>query len=248
MNKLPFVWELNNKGITSHAIGTHHFIPNAMDYAADAAKYLQEKTYLLTETPENEPCPTEIVARASALTLAASLDQLTEQEQTECARILNTPLTDLRKTTLLDFNGALYAQSGYQELQPLEGILSAIAKLLNIENRGLETFQEQLEVVEKMAKNYTPFLRSIIEDERKQPGCIKSYAKKDIDSFINSNGDFAKPVNPDIFKARNHIMIERSMPYLSRPSAIAVGAMHFLEEPSLISLYQEKGIKVKRVQ
>lgn len=47
MNKLPFVWELNYKGIVSHGVGLYHFIENK--YQKDIARFLKDKKSLLVE-------------------------------------------------------------------------------------------------------------------------------------------------------------------------------------------------------
>jgi len=43
-------------------------------------------------------------------------------------------------------------------------------------------------------------------------------------------------------------MVSRSIDYLKEPSLVGVGIGHFLAEPSMLTMYKERGIEVKRVQ
>ncbi|MEK6823209.1 MAG: TraB/GumN family protein, partial [Nanoarchaeota archaeon] len=46
---------------------------------------------------------------------------------------------------------------------------------------------------------------------------------------------------------RNKIMVERSLPHLTHPCIIAVGLAHYVLEPSMLTLYREKGFIVNRI-
>lgn len=52
MNKLPFVWELEQDGVVSHAIGSPgaHAMPSPEHYTQDIMRYLDDKHLVLVES------------------------------------------------------------------------------------------------------------------------------------------------------------------------------------------------------
>jgi hypothetical protein len=42
-------------------------------------------------------------------------------------------------------------------------------------------------------------------------------------------------------------MTQRSLTYLAEPTLVAVGLAHFIVEPSMLTMYKEHGVNVKRL-
>lgn len=246
--KLPYVWELDKDGVISHAIGTHHYLPNIESYVADSFKYLQGKTHLLTETTEDQPWPEELQKQFLAIPL--SLEKLAVPEQEELARAIEVPLSVLRECPALKFRDLLYQHSGYDRLDPLDSLLYAVAKnTFGMQSYPLENVEEKLAIYKNVDMSLG--LRQMLAEERKKPGYLKRHAREEIDLFIQgklTNTENTLPEYTVINEKRNQTMTTGSIQYLSEPSAIGVGVIHFIQEPSMLTMYREKGIGVKRIQ
>ena len=246
--KLPFVWELNYKGVISHAVGTHHYLPNIESYVADSCRHLQGKSHLLTETTEDQPWPEEVQKQFLAFTL--SLEKLTVPEQEELARAIEAPLSVLRECPAIKFRDLLYKHSGYDRLDPLDGLLHFVAKnQFGMQSYPLETVEEKLAIYKNVDMSLG--LLRMLEEERRNPGYLKRQAREEIDLFIQGklpNDENTPPEYTVINEKRNQIMVTSSLPYLSEPSAIGVGATHFVQKPTMLELWQNEGIKVERIQ
>ncbi len=193
MNKLPFVWELNNKGIISHAIGSPHGLEIRTSlYTPEVIKYLQGKTCVLLE------------------------------DEDEFHR------------------------------QPLDKMVFDLAYDMDMPIRGLETIEES---------NYTRGVYLLASLTVLKPlsydriAAFKSYAKGDeepLREVCRQQEEWLKealePIDYIQHCARNSNMAERSLINLTKPSLLIVGLAHLILEPSMLSMYQEKGIGVKRLQ
>jgi len=75
------------------------------------------------------------------------------------------------------------------------------------------------------------------------------HTKEEHEGYLKA---LTNPPQPSLIAEANRLWVERSITYLDAargPSLIAAGLAHFWSiEPSMITMYQEKGIKVERVQ
>ncbi len=237
MNKLPYVWELDKDGVISYAIGTIHVALN--EYEDDVTEKLRGKKRLLPEINHHE------MSKYHHEFIHALFKPFAPEEKNMIVEMLGISLDELRALPPGLFHSYLYDPAAPEEFPSVDYVLRTKAEQNNLEIISLETPQEKLQNLH--ARN---FLEKILAPARKNPdlfGCLPLFLRQSMSREMEryQRGEL-RPVHSDL--ARNRRMAERSLSYLDQPSVVGIGASHFLAEPSLLSLYQEKGIKVKRIQ
>ncbi len=243
--QLPFVWKLTYNGTTSHAIGTNHTVPDA--YSDDALLYVIAKENVLIET-DNRKIPQEKIDALCSKTLSSTIEQLTLPERRIISDITGMSISQLREYPIAGFHSHLVSR--YYDSIPLKSIDTTIvehAEKLGVPVKGLETVNELIEWKEP-EKYILADIKELIEAERKSSWkttlkFIKAYEKGDLEALTKQANNYSIK-SPE----RNQRMVERSMPYLEKPTLIAVGVGHFVKEPTMLAMYKEKGVKVERIQ
>ncbi len=240
---LPFVWEVTHKNITSYAIGTKHNEPKV--YTTDITRLLNNgiKGVFIEITP-TEPTPEQVtkITRETAQTLD---------------NYLNLCKEDTTKMKVIDIISRL--QGYYTPNEILEGKMPGVdgniievANALGIPTYSLETHEERL-----------PFLRATHQDLRNLITLAEALPKlvprmleemeKGLDraekSYQSGEHTYRKTPTDRLLTERNTMMAYRSLERLvEEPTLIAAGLNHFIgPEPTMLTLYQEKGINVKRI-
>lgn len=239
MNKLPYVWELNKGGIVSHAVGTMHVARNVFEQ--DAARILSGKKQLLLEINPYEMAPyqKELVE--------TGFEGITDKEREDLMRMLGISMEELQKVDPGMLQSYLFNPNAPHEFPAVDYTLLTKAQQSNLSIISLETPQEKLNYF----RNTKP-LEKIVKPTRGKPELfelIPLLLRQGLEIAMNAyeRGELSLIGCPDI--SRNRIMVERSLTHLDQPSAIGIGVYHFLLEPaSTLAYYEEKGIKVTRVQ
>ncbi len=237
MSKLPFVWELDKDGVISYAIGTIHVALN--EFEEDVAEKIQGKKRLLPEINHHEMSPYHEEF------IQALFKPFTLNEKNTILDMLGLSLDELRSLPPGLFHSYLYNPAAPEEFPSVDYVLRRKAEQNDLEIISLETPQEKMQNL-----HTSNFLEKILAPARENPDIfgylpllLRQSMSREMERY--QRGEL-QPTHSDL--ARNQRMAERSVEYLDQPSVVGVGASHFLAEPSLLSLYQEKGITVKRVQ
>jgi uncharacterized protein YbaP (TraB family) len=157
-------------------------------------------------------------------------------------------IAQLREYPIAGFHPHLV--STYYDSAPLKSVDETIvehAERIGVPVRELETADELIEWKDP-EKCILADIKELIEAERKGTwkttlGFIKAYEKGDLDALTRQANNYSIK-SPE----RNQKMVERSMPHFKRPTLIAVGIGHFVKEPTILTMYKEKGVRIKRIQ
>lgn len=245
--KLPFVWELNNHGVISYAIGTMHVMKN--QYAEECERYLSHAPQLLLER--------------------------TFDDSKKDPQLIDIPFSDIvaaAKTLDIDINtfmkippelqlGYLFVGKNYRQYAGVDLTLSK--KAAGLPRYSLETPEERREAASYM--NIPGKIKQFIDADQKNPGDGKKlfaafkfgfdimmdlYEQASLpkmELFMLARKDWQTPELRANMKKRNRTMVARAMPHLEKPSVFAVGCAHFLLEESVLEHFERQGIKTELV-
>lgn len=258
-SKLPFVWELDYNGIKSYLVGTNHRAPNC--FKDDIEERLKRASQLVVECEvfsmkeEYAKAKEKLNARASCESI---VDMLDEDEQQELAKIAQLPgyivkkmLSGGRVPSLLQANVPPYFKG-------VDQVFYDAADARKMPVYGLETINEHAGAAENAVltkEDCVNELKKIILRNRKY-GSLRRWIEKIGEAYVAADadkvgeflfGDSLLPSEVRLVVGRNERLTERSIQYLQTPSVVAVGIGHLIIEPSMLRLYEQKGIKVKRV-
>ena len=150
----------------------------------------------------------------------------------------------------IDLPARLVRRCTPYKLTAIDCTLDEEARRQGIQPVGLESDDELIPVFENILEEIYKHTCRLITAEKTKPGSWKKIVTEDMDAFIN--GDQTTLVGlletNSNEKKRNERMVSRSIDYLKEPSLVGVGIGHFLAEPSMLTLYRQKGIEVKRIQ
>lgn len=246
MNKLPFVWELKHDNIVSHAVGTMHCVEDI--FRQDAKKRMEGKKHLLTEARTEDVTLAEQL-RICSIELGQSIEKLTQKEKTALESCTDTPLKILREIPAAAFTVYIMQRAGYRNLTSIE---QTFEDATHLPPKALE--KADFESLEAELRDCTKSLRRLIAVVPPTRGSAMHFFQALYTAYINGNerkvAQMAELDEDKEYKtqARNKTMVENSLAYLQQPSIVLAGAAHFLIEPSMLTMYKEKGIAVKRVQ
>jgi len=215
--KLPFVWELNNDGIISHAIGTIHK-PIGHLYKEDIQKYVKGKKYGLFELTK-EACDI-INQKQNEL-----LEMVNEGKIEETYNIIETS-NKISHIWGLEIDDIIENECNKQKIKKhsmddpeLIKYHKIYLKLKQPPGTNLQTayLEKDEETIKKIIEAYQQNINELTEEEK------------------------------DYTIRRDQKIFQRSMEYLNEPCIIAAGFSHLMTNPSILELYKEKGIQVKRI-
>ncbi len=261
MNKLPFVWELDNKGVISHAIGTHHYCP--FDFTEQVKPFVNGKNAVITETGIADFA--EARKRVSDIAAKTYTDRLSPKHQQKISRML-APITleMLRELPLVNIYG-LFGQKSVPDTQIKFGIDATIerfAQTANVPIHSIETFDEGVGYCRYIVTRFGEQLGEWLEWEDEQFSHGKRTAKLMVEAYLSGDEKRMRTTpstlgqtldqylkkNPELGTMRHKPIAERTIPYLTSPALVGVGVAHFITELSVLDFYKEKGITVKRIQ
>lgn len=261
MNKLPFVWELNNNGVISHAIGTLHYCP--VDFTEQIKTLIDGKSTAMTEAgTQNYSEARKIISQISA---APYLAELSYKHQQKISRML-APITFemLRKLPLFNIYG-LVQQKSAPDTQMASGIdetIKNLAQKAQVTIHPIETSDEGLAQGKYMVTRFGENLGEWLNWEDEQFSQGKKTAILFSEGYLSGDEKrlLATPVtlgqtleqylkkNPEMGMGRHKHMAENTMPYLTSPTIIGIGVAHLIAETTVLDFYQNKGIKIERIK
>jgi len=262
--QLPFVWELERDGVTSYAIGTMHY--SDINYRSALDDLLQNADQLLVElnplalTDEDKQKLVALGPILQAHTYKDMLSFLTPQERRELATTNQLTESELEEATLSSILTKGLAGAGLKPEYSLDNQLIASAFRQDKPIIGLETTDEQVATFTTMTstspeETAAGFRRALAAHKELDPHNQYTFLQLQTKLYNEGSSQLSDklgvswtPVLYDFMtNTRNALMAERSLPHLDKPSIVAVGVGHFLCEPTMLSMYKEKGINVKRV-
>lgn len=139
--------------------------------------------------------------------------------------------------------------------------LSFRASGLGLDVVALESLDEQLAFLQDLSKEgQIDLIRMAVEDfdemEALFDKLVRAYLDGDLERLQQLSDEQLEDVDEEVvrhfnevgLKQRNHVMVERAMPYLEQGGAIiAVGALHLPGEEGLIRLLEQEGFTVEGV-
>jgi len=242
--KLPFVWELNYNGVISHAIGSIHAFPFTEKYVKSIANYVLDKECVMMEYARTG-FPIRKAKKIMNIKAKETLEKLTSHEKNKVSKKLETSIRSLKKWTIDRVFGELYDRScpHKSSIDGLDTPIYWFAFTFKIPRVSLETVAERYKSF--INPDHSRELKQIINYRKGPEKFYTDLFQAYIDGKIKQLNEFA--FDEDNLTERNKIMVERSIPLLEKPSLVAVGAVHFTKGPSMLTMYKEKGIDVKRV-
>lgn len=252
LRKLPFVWELDNKGTVSYAIGTSHIVPTS--YKSEAKKYISRAKNLCVELDIRKGKTQSEIDNILSRKYGEILDLLATDEQEEISRRLNMPLEKLRALPRAALPIIYYERAGYtaKNCVDLELITSAEENkipIIELETTELQAraFKESMNAEKE--KTISLVRKQLAKSAEYNPvkELIDAYMRGD-ESTLTSQFNEQNEGQLDVHVRRNEGLAANSLPYLEQPSTVAVGVAHFIMEPSILTLYKEHGIKIKRIK
>jgi len=266
--KLPFVWELDYNGVKSLLVGTRHFAPNC--FGDDVQRRVESVNTVLTEIGDPDLINYDDVAKqlSNLVRIADIFDCLSIKEKESCSTLLGiTEETHYEKLCSVSLSGSLRKvallpvlfveihlhKKAHPYFTSLEDQFTRIAKNKSIPVKALETVAEQLSVLEHSSfdeqvvyfKTFLAKCKTFEEWKKAHEKYIRAYVFGDSE-YIKIRCSELPGV--DIHIKRNYNLATRSLPYLNSPTIVAVGAAHCILEPSMIKVYEQQGVKTKRIE
>ena len=126
---------------------------------------------------------------------------------------------------------------------------------------ALETLDEQLEFLKGMSHEaQLELIRTAVEEHENMPETFEKLVSAYLDGNLDElealsqsqlesmDEEVMRHFNEIGLKQRNHVMLERALPYLEKGGlVIAVGALHLVGEDGLVRLLEEEGFELEGV-
>ncbi len=139
--------------------------------------------------------------------------------------------------------------------------LSFRAQRMGIDVIALETLDEQLEFLKGMSEGaQLELLRAAVKEHENMPETFErlltAYLAGDLDELEalsryqleDMDEEIMRHFNEVGLKQRNHVMLERALPYLEKGGLmIAVGALHLAGDDGLVRLLEEAGFELEGI-
>jgi uncharacterized protein YbaP (TraB family) len=256
--KLPFVWQIDYKGATSHFVGTQHF--TAINYGPALSEILEGKKRVFLERNMQETCADDYAPVRKYLA-EQTIDALPETLHAAFTNIFEKTPAQARTTPVFDLYMRLFLRviASLDSFYRMEVQIQKRADKRGIPVEGLETTEENhaglLDEMQNFAQNiprllgYGPSVHAHALSAF--TALSTAYATGDREAALNAGslgGTLEDKFNKPLLIQRNRNMAERSLQRLVEPSLVAVGVAHGIVEPSVQTLYREAGAKVERVQ
>ncbi|MBI4140814.1 TraB/GumN family protein [Candidatus Woesearchaeota archaeon] len=258
--RLPFVWQLDCEGVKSYLVGTSHHAPNC--FKRDATNRLNGIEQLIVEcvlpSVDEAGDGYDKMQQVSA-PCESLICLLSDGEQETLAKIAHVHVSVLKELPSIGLVPYLLVANANPYFESVDQVFHDVADERGIPVNGLETVDEQIISIQNTASsqedNILP-LRKILLLNKKYHN-LRAWLEKLGEAYVT--GDTSKlreficvdsllQSEEKLILDRNQRLAERSIPYLTKPSLVAVGVGHCILEPSMQTLYEQRGIKVKQIE
>lgn len=239
---LPFVWCMNYEGVEHTLVGTKHSTPP--QYGQDVQERLCGIEQLLLELElSNGP--------------HAAVLEFNQYLVNELAQRFNPKEMSFINSLIKERSGTGHG---------VDLALEHAAHARNICVYGLETAEEKIVCLRSLVDYGLSYVdkipavvRSLFFNEKTREKLSEHlaqqqefYDKGDSVELAASLKKMFAFVPSDMYDnllvERNKTMVERSLPYLTKPTLVAVGVGHFLCEPTMLELYEQQGARITRME
>lgn len=261
-NKLTPFWRLSGPNIrgVSYLLGTMHLKPLApkSQWPAPYANYIDLCKVFATEFPMNE-VKAGLLGEFSLLPDNQSLtDLLTEKQlkklEKNLLKSLGLPIRSLlRMKPLLVVN--LISERLLADANPISmdkdlwQVAEAKGKIL----KGVETFEEQLHILERIPikyqlKNLLSIAKDIGKYKRQLLHLSEIYDAGDMQQLYKVSKKGIGPIRKFMLTDRNQVMADRIMTIASEASLFcAIGAGHLAGKKGVLRLLKQQGLTIKPI-
>lgn len=266
----PAMWKVADEDTTIYLFGTIHMLPKDTKWRSPAFdRVAGTADALVVETVIDEKDPTATVAELFKLAVSDGLPPLAERVKPEKRKALEAaiaksglpaPLFDKLETWAAGFMllGVQFKELG---LDPNSGVESALKKQFTDGKKPidqLETNAEQLGFFDTLSEDaQRKFLDGVLEDTADMKdqfgGMLESWTRGDVAGIAKSfNAEFGEaPELVDALLAKRNANWARWVHgRLDKPGTVlvAVGAGHLAGDKSVVTMLENQGVKVTRVQ
>lgn len=249
----------NDPDVCSYIFGTMHLsTKEAYTHVTLAKKYIRSVSLYAAEMDINEAKKAEMITyfmNEEGITFSGYFRP--KQYQKYRKTILKSFKTDLynfeRYTPF--FVNNLLAELSLSKSEPeyLDHYLWSYAIYEEKEVQGVETFNQQIEVLKKIPlefqiKSFKTTVKNLSSFRKKINTLNQLYARGDIKTLYKLTKKSMGKIRKLMIYDRNEIMGERAIALHSyKPSFIAIGAAHLGGNKGVLSLLRKAGYKVKEV-
>ncbi len=254
--KHPFVWELRHKGVLSYAVGTFHVLP--VDLVPSIEDLIRNAENVAVEfdhrDKNNFSWRDEIIGKIFGDREIDALAAIFQCAPEEVARMpLLRAYSQLRSKSAERAFGSIYyfdraivdeTRRRHLNLVALEtaqeqaSAISASAGFFG--SKLCLALESNLDVVSMMAKDLEELTRAYLRGD-------SSVLLNHLDSICGLSAVQSAGIFPETLEGRNIYMVERSIGWLNLPSLVAVGVGHYIIEPSMLTMYADRGVEVKKI-
>lgn len=264
-NKSPktLLWEISGNGITapSYLYGTFHLVcPADLIISPVIDEKLKSSKKLFLEMDMDDPTVMQKVQMGFLLKDSSWKALLKENEYNSLAdsfkHLTNMPIDMFLKVK--PFALLSFVMMGMMECQPTSWDLTLAqkAKENNIEVKGLETPERELEAINTMSlQEQTDMLKEMLSNpdstKKSLQQMIKIYKDKDLDALrdeMTSDKRFGDIETELLVKRNNEWVPEIEQQIKTEPTFFAFGAGHLAGENGIITLLKNKGYTVKAIE
>jgi len=264
-NKSPktLLWEVSGNGVTapSYLYGTFHLLcPADLTISPVIEEKLKSSKKLFLEMDMDDPTVMQKVQLGFLLKDSSWKALLTENEYNSLAdsfkHLTNMPIDMFLKVK--PFALLSFVMVGMMECQPASWDLTLAqkAKENNIEVKGLETPERELEAINTMSlQEQTDMFKEMLNNpdstKKSLQQMIKIYKDKDLDALRNemtSDKRFGDIETELLIKRNNEWVPEIQQQIKTEPTFFAFGAGHLAGENGIIALLKKKGYRVEAVE
>lgn len=266
----PALWKVADHDTTVYLFGTIHLLPKDTQWrSAFFDKAAASADTLVVETVINEDDPAATIGELFKLAVSEGLPPLAERvpaaKREALAKAIGksglpAPLFDKLETWAAGFMllGAQFKDLG---LDPGSGVETALKKQFKEGGKPigqLETNAEQLGFFDRLSEEaQRKFLVDVLDDPSSMKaqfgGMLEAWSRGDVKAIADSfNRDLADAdeLKSALIDQRNANWAKWVKTRLDEPGTVlvAVGAGHLAGDDSVLSMLEEQGVRVTRVQ
>lgn len=167
---------------------------------------------------------------------------------------LNLPLIAFNRSKPLVISNLITASIFQNDMDlALDVYLYQYAKMQGKALLGIETFDEQMEVLQKIpldiqVKSLKKLIKNFDEHRTEMNEIAELYTKGDTKTLYKLTKKSTKGFRKVMLYDRNQVMAERIVKLIeNEPTCLAIGAAHLEGQKGVLKLLKRAGVKIKRI-
>ncbi|MCU0729614.1 MAG: TraB/GumN family protein [Sphingopyxis sp.] len=267
MSATPAMWEIADGDTRITIIGSVHLLPDHIDwYRGPVLSAANQADELWLELPPGDlPSVPALVARTSRDETVATLDRRLGADLSDQAE---APLTDLGIDPIeadrteswmlsMAIGASIARNAGFGEDNGVENRLTAVFVDRERPVRGLETAREQLAIFDNLPPaTQDAMLAATVRDmpnsNRRLQRLVTAWSTGDVDvlaSIVDDEVAQLPVVHQRLVIDRNRAWANKIAAQMAVPGnvLVAVGAGHLAGPDSLLTMLEQRGVRVRRI-